>query len=114
VGHSARRLHQFDRQYGCSHLADILVTVPARTSCLTRYRFHVDPQAGDIVISPNQDDPPAPEPGTDAWAIEMGYVAITPLRAFPDILDVVPGEFSPAYLRLPLPSPVGAEHVFAK
>jgi 5'-nucleotidase len=97
-----------------SHLADILVTVPARTSCLTRYRFHVDPQAGDIVISPNQDDLPAPEPGTDAWAVEKGVVSITPLRAFPDILDIAPGELSPAYLRLPLSSPVGAEHVFVR
>ncbi|MBO9370889.1 MAG: 5'/3'-nucleotidase SurE [Chloroflexi bacterium] len=95
-----------------SHLADILVTMPASTSCLTRYRFHVDPQAGDIVVSPSQDDPPAPEPGTDAWAVEMGYVSITPLRAFPNILDVVPGDFSPKYLRLSLPSPVEVEHVF--
>jgi len=97
-----------------SHLADILVTVPAMTSCLTRYRFHVDPQVGDIVVSPIRNDPPAPEPGTDAWAVEMGSVSITPLWAFPDILDVVPGEFSPTYLRLPLPSRVGAEHVFVE
>ena len=97
-----------------SHLADILVTVPASTSCLTRYCFRAAPQAGDIVVSPIQDNPPAPEPGTDAWAVEKGFVSITPLRAFPDIPDVVPGKFSPTYLKLPLPSRVGAEHVFVE
>jgi hypothetical protein len=45
---------------------------------------------------------PAPEPWTDAWAVELGYVAITPLRAFPDRLDIVPWDILPAALALPL------------
>jgi 5'-nucleotidase len=92
-------------------LAGTLVAVPASISCLTRYRFCVDPLAGDIVVSPSQDNQPTPEPGTDAWAVERGYVAITALRAFPHILDVVPVGFYPLYFTLPVLSPTRAEPV---
>ncbi len=92
-------------------LAGTLVTVPAIISCLTRYRFCADPHAGNIIVSPSQDHQRTPEPGTDAWAVERGYVAITPLRAFPDVLDVVPVGFSPTCFALPLSSPVRTEPV---
>jgi len=74
-----------------SRLAGTLITSPVADSCLTKYHFTPDPHAENVlaVIRRGEGDV-APEPWTDAWAIELGYVAITPLRLFPDLLCVVP------------------------
>jgi len=86
-----------------SRLMGTLITTPANASCLTRYRFSADPHAENtLVVSTDGEERPAPEPWTDAWAVELGYVSITPLRAFPDLLCVVPWDLSRASLTLPL------------
>lgn len=70
-----------------SQLLGTLITAPANTSCLTRYRFELDPHVEHTVAVLNRDvDAHAPEPGTDAWAVQLGYVAVTPFRAIPDLL----------------------------
>ncbi len=84
-------------------LRGMMITTPADTSCLTRYHFGDDPHAGNtLVVSINGKERPPLEPWTDVWAVEQGYVAITPLRAFPDLLCVVPWDISPATLAMPL------------
>lgn len=74
-----------------SYLAGTLIAVPTKDSFLTRYRFSLD--AGEeqnlAVIRDNAREPLA-EPWTDAAAVRQGYVAVTPIRAFPDLLCVVP------------------------
>jgi 5'-nucleotidase len=73
-----------------SQLKGTLVTSLTDTSCLTRYRFEPDPHLENVLNVTHQDDGrPAPKLWTDAWAIAAGYVAITPLRAIPDLLWVV-------------------------
>lgn len=72
-----------------SQLLGILITAAANTSCLTRYRFERDPHVEHALMVLNRDvdaHAPGPEPGTDAWAVQLGYVAVTPFRAIPDLL----------------------------
>ena len=74
-----------------SHLEGTLITSPANASCLTKYRFSPDPHAENTLsVIAHDDGKLAPEPWTDAWAVELGYVAITPFRAVPDLLCVIP------------------------
>jgi 5'-nucleotidase len=44
----------------------------------------------------------APEPNSDAWAVARGYLSITPLQLFPDILCVAPwhGSLPTSYPRV--------------
>lgn len=74
-----------------SSLKGMLITPPARISCLTRYRFSSDPHVKHAlsVIARDEADP-AVEPWTDAGAVALGYVAVTPFVAFPDLIRVVP------------------------
>lgn len=75
-----------------SQLKGTLVTSLADTSCLTRYHFEPDPHLEHVLsVTPRDDGRPAPRPWTDAWAIASDYVAVTPLRATPDLLWVVEG-----------------------
>jgi 5'-nucleotidase len=72
-----------------SHLAGVLVTTPANRSCLTKYRFVRDPHLEYAVNAVREEPAEAEqEPLTDAWALRMGYVSVTPLRVMPDVLSV--------------------------
>lgn len=77
-----------------SRLSGTLITSLASASCLTRYHFNPDPHAENVIAISAHDDPHAPEPWTDAWAVAQGYVAITPFRAIPDLLCAIPWEAS--------------------
>lgn len=86
-------------------LSGILITSLAGSSCLTRYRFQPDPHYEDILaVNGNDDRRQAPEVWTDAWALELGYVSITPFRAVPDLLCVVPWNVPCEAVVLPTPS----------
>lgn len=72
-------------------LLGMLRAAPARDSCLTKYRFDPDPHLENTLAVQRQiAEEMEPEPWTDAWAVALGYVAISPLRALPDLLCVVP------------------------
>lgn len=74
-----------------SRLAGTLITSPGQHSFLARYRFGFDPHAEQhLAVTRDNDSEPNEEPWTDAWAVGQGYVAITPLKAFPDLLCVAP------------------------
>jgi 5'-nucleotidase len=74
-----------------SSLSGTLITSPTTNSCLNKYRFTPDPHAQNAIAAIRQDENGLPtEPWSDAWAVGMGYVAITPLRAFPNLLCAVP------------------------
>jgi broad specificity polyphosphatase/5'/3'-nucleotidase SurE len=86
-----------------SSLKGVLVTHPARVSCLTRYRFSPDPHVKHALSVIARDEPdPAVEPWTDSWAVALGYVAITPFGAFPDLLRVVPWAAPSEAVELPM------------
>ncbi len=72
-------------------LAGTLLTAPAYDSCLAKYRFEPDPHLTNTLSVQRQNTAgPEPQPWTDAWAIALGYVAISPFQALPDLLCVVP------------------------
>ncbi len=86
-------------------LSGILITSLAGFSCLTRYRFEPDPHYEDILaVNGDEYQQQAAEVWTDAWALELGYVSITPLRAVPDLLCVVPWNIPCEAIVLPTPS----------
>ncbi len=86
-----------------SRLAGTLITSPANTSCLTRYRFSHDPhEKNTLAVIAHDEGELAPEPWTDVWAVKLGYVAITPFRAVPDLLSVVPWGVPSEAVALPL------------
>lgn len=80
-----------------SQLKGMLVASLADTSCLTRYHFEPDPHLEHVLsVTPRDDGQPTLRPWTDAWAIASDYVAVTPLRATPDLLWVVEGALTPS------------------
>jgi 5'-nucleotidase len=84
-------------------LSGILFTSLAGSSCLTRYRFERDPYDDDILAVRNAEDhQQTPEVWTDVWALELGYVSITPCKAVPDLLCVVPWHVSGEVMALPI------------
>jgi 5'-nucleotidase len=85
-----------------SALEGTLITSPANDSCLTKYRFSLDAHAENALAVSRQDVEYLPEPWTDAWAVELGYIAITPFRAVPDLLCVIPWAAPSEAVALPL------------
>ena len=85
-----------------ANLEGTLITSPTNASCLTKYRFSPDPHNEKTLAVIHQADASVPEPWTDAWAVELGYVAITPFRAVPDLLCVIPWVSSSEAVALPL------------
>jgi 5'-nucleotidase len=86
-----------------SALDGTLITSPANDSCLTKYRFAADPHIENTLAIIRQDgEGYAPEPWSDAWAVELGYVSITPFRAVPDLLCVIPWTAPSEAIALPL------------
>jgi broad specificity polyphosphatase/5'/3'-nucleotidase SurE len=86
-------------------LSGTLLAAPADDSCLTKYRFAPDPHLENTLAVQRQgaeEAEPEPEPWTDAWAVRLGYVAITPFRAFPDLLCVIPWTVPSDAIALPL------------
>jgi 5'-nucleotidase len=74
-----------------SALEGTLITSLANDSCLTKYHFAPDPHTENALkITAQEDGRPSAEPWSDAWAVELGYVAITPFRAVPDLLCMLP------------------------
>ena len=71
-------------------LAGIQITRLSTNVCLTNYR--IAPCAENLLcLAKPPDKPSTPaEAGTDAWAVAHGYLSITPLRVFPDLIDGVP------------------------
>jgi len=88
-----------------SRLAGTQITSPVNASCLTLYRFGPDPHIENALTIIRRDaEGVVPEPWTDAWAVELGYVSVTPFRAFPDLLCAVPWTIQPDAVEVPLAS----------
>ena len=85
-----------------SALEGTLITSPANASCLTKYRFGPDPHTENTLIVLRHDDEYLPEPWSDAWAVQRGYVAITPFRAVPDLLCMIPWAAPSEAVALPM------------
>jgi 5'-nucleotidase len=85
-----------------AHLAGTLITGPVDDSCLSKYRFVRDPHVENTLNAIRQEHGDhEPEPWSDAWALQLGYVAITPFRVIPDLLCVVPWSVPPEAIPLP-------------
>ena len=85
-----------------AELAGIRITSLSNASCLDRYAIGVRSET-TLRISQKPDFRAAePEPESDAWAVARGYVSLTPLRMFPDILCVVPWGGAWAFESLPV------------
>jgi 5'-nucleotidase len=70
-----------------SELNGIQVTRLSANVCLTNYRIAACAE-NVLSLTPRSDQSPVPPaPGTDAWAVAQGYLSITPLRLFPDVID---------------------------
>ncbi len=76
--------------------AEMLVTVPSRTSILRKYRF--TPHSHEeyvLVVSTGEPELVVREPWADDWAVGRGCIAVTPFKAFVDLLTVVPLDAPP-------------------
>lgn len=86
-----------------SALDGMLITSLANDSCLTKYHFAPDPHTENALkITAQKDGRPSAEPWSDAWAVELGYVAITPFRAVPDLLCMLPWGAPSKVVALPM------------
>jgi 5'-nucleotidase len=86
-----------------SVLEGTLITASTNASCLAKYRFGPDPHTENAIsVIALDNGKSAPEPWTDAWAVELGYVAITPFRAFPDLLCAIPWAAPSEAVALPM------------
>lgn len=85
-----------------AELAGIRITSLSNASCLDRYAIGARSET-TLRISQKPDFRAAePEPESDAWAVARGYVSLTPLRMFPDILCGVPWGGAWAFESLPV------------
>jgi 5'-nucleotidase len=75
-----------------NELAGVRVTTLGSQSFLTHYTFEDDPlYAATLRAVPQKmNSLPEPEPGTDEWAVAHGYISLTPLRPFHELLRAVP------------------------
>ncbi|MCL5995677.1 MAG: hypothetical protein M1546_06435, partial [Chloroflexi bacterium] len=74
-------------------LAGVQLTSFSQHSFLTNYRFEQQEgtQAGTLsVICKNNGRCAQLEMWTDAWAVARGYVSVTPMRTFPDLISIAP------------------------
>jgi 5'-nucleotidase len=73
-------------------LQGVVQTSLNNATCLTQCEFRADPHVEDRLTVVRRSDvrDRATEPWTDAWAVAHGYLSITPLRLFPDLLCMVP------------------------
>ncbi len=80
-----------------------MMTSITSASFLPKYRFSPDLREDRILVTVHTaDSEPEPEPWTDAWAIKLGYVSITPLKPSPDLFCMVPWPAPPANVAFPL------------
>jgi 5'-nucleotidase len=70
-------------------VAGVEITSLSAQTLLDRYTITLE--AGNVLCLQSGPDIPAPtEPTSDAWAVAHGYLSITPLQLFPDMLSIVP------------------------
>jgi 5'-nucleotidase len=87
-------------------LDDVLITSPGRTSFLSKYRFAPHSHEENVLAVAATESPAVrQEPWTDAWAVSLGYVSVTPFRAFADLLTVASVTNPRALTELSLLSP---------
>jgi hypothetical protein len=85
-----------------SQLAGTLITTLAENCCLGRYRIGADPHEENVLrVTRDEGHGSTPELWTDAWAVGLGYVAITPLHVTPDLLYVAPRSAPAEAIALP-------------
>lgn len=88
-------------------LGETLITTPGRISCLSKYRFAPHSHEENVIaVMANETLSSKTEPWTDEWAIELGYVSVTPFNAFPGLLAAAPansprGKFELSLLSAP-------------
>lgn len=86
-----------------ARLAGTLMAAPVNDSCLTKYHFSPDPHLENtLVVHRHGSEELTPDPWTDAWAVGLGYVAITPFRAIPDLLCMLPWNLPSEAALLPM------------
>jgi 5'-nucleotidase len=92
-------------------LAGMQLTSFSSYSFLAAYQFEPDPaQPGTLVATYHRDGHAAKaDKFTDAWAVAQGYVSVTPLRPFPELLAVAP--LSRSMRTAPRPAPVRLGHL---
>lgn len=84
-------------------LDETLITTPCRTSCLSKYRFAPHSHEENVIaVTASETLHSRREPWTDEWAIELGYVSVTPFKAFPDMLAAAPANSPRARIELSL------------
>ena len=73
-------------------LAGLRLTSLGKKSFLTNYSFEIDPLYASTlrVVPQEQGHVPEPEQGTDEWAVAHGYVSITPMQPFQELIHVIP------------------------
>ena len=68
-------------------LRGAIVTHLSAVSFLDAYRFERDAHDGELITLTRRETPVAPRQAwSDAWAIGHGFVSVTPLSVFPDVL----------------------------
>lgn len=74
-----------------ARIRGVQMTTLSKAICVSRYSITV---STDHILAVNpRDDRPAEAgtPGTDTWAVQHGYVAITPLHLVPDLESLAAG-----------------------
>jgi 5'-nucleotidase len=70
---------------------ELVITTPGRTSFLSKYRFAPHSHEENVLaVTTTEPLPLRQEPWTDEWAVGLGYVSVTPFKAFPDLLTLAP------------------------
>lgn len=91
-------------------ISGTLITSFTRDCCLSKYRFVADPHADHRIAVVRQESDYQPEVWSDAWAVGLGYVAITPFKAIPDLLSPTERDIPSQLVPLPvLSTPKGVE-----
>jgi len=85
-----------------AELAGIRITSLSSASCLDRYTIGARSETTLRISQKPNFRPSEPESESDAWAVARGYVSLTPLRMFPDMLCVVPWDGLWAFESLPI------------
>jgi hypothetical protein len=85
-----------------AELAGIRLTGLSAASCLDRYAIGARSETTLRISQKPNFRASEPEPESDAWAVARGYVSLTPLRMFPDLLRVVPWDGDWAFMSLPV------------
>ncbi len=89
-----------------SSLRGAIITQLSASSFLDAYSFERDAHDADLITRTKRDTASAPrQVWSDAWAVSNGFVSVTPLTVFPDVVSDAPNAAMPQFMgRLPVSS----------